>query len=197
MAYIGAMPTNIVGMAEITFTALESASISKSPYTHDQQVFDFNADMWMLDITLPPMKRDLAEAWVSFLLRCRGPINEFTVGDPNAVTPQGAWRDIDNVAITGSTGDREVVIASDAGFTLGDYFQLGSGATARLHKILESGTDGDTVEIYPCLRGDVSAAAATVEATVGRFRLASPATRWSINSISSYGLQFSCMEVLP
>lgn len=197
MAYIGAMPIDVIGLGEITLGAGQSAAISKSPYTNDQQVFDYNADMWTLSVSLPPLKRDLAEPWIAFLLRCRGVINTFTIGDPNCATPQGAWRDTDTISASGTVGGRSITVATTAGFKAGDYIQFGSGATARLHKILEDGGNGDSVEIYPCLRGTISSAAGKVENTVGRFRLAQNITNWQINSLSTYGIQFDCMEALP
>ena len=198
MAFIGAAPVSVVVPAEITFRALESVAISKSPFTHDQQIFDYNADILMASVVLPPMRRDLAEPWVAFLLRCRGMVNQFTLGDPNMVTPQGAWRDTDTVSATAAIGDREMTIATTAGFKAGDYVQFGTGATTRLYKILEDGGNGDTVAVFPSVRGTLSSTAATaVESTVGRFRLAQNVTEWNISSLSRYGIQFECMEVLP
>jgi hypothetical protein len=78
----------------------------------------------------------------------------------------------------------------------GDYVQIGSGANARLHRLLEDRSGSGTAEIWPALRAAYSSASATLANPQGVFRLSAPATEWSINNNNAYGLSFSAVEVL-
>lgn len=90
----------------------------------------------------------------------------------------------------------------EAGYLLaGDYIQLGSGATATLHKVLQDVDTNEageaTLEIWPNIRtAPDDNAAVTLTNTVGRFRLATNQQSWSINESSAYGLSFDCVEAL-
>jgi hypothetical protein len=78
----------------------------------------------------------------------------------------------------------------------GDYLQLGSGASATLHKVLQDKTGSGTLEIWPALRTAQSLATATLSNAKGRFRLSSNEQSWSINEASIYGVTFGAMEAL-
>jgi hypothetical protein len=78
----------------------------------------------------------------------------------------------------------------------GDYIQLGSSATATLHKVLQDRSGSGTVEIWPALRSDVTGATATLTNTVGRFRLSGTQQSFNINDASIYGISFDAVEAL-
>jgi hypothetical protein len=78
----------------------------------------------------------------------------------------------------------------------GDYIQVGSGATATLHKVLQDRTGTGTIEIWPALRSTVTGATVTLTDTVGRFRLSGNQQSFSINNASIYGISFDCVEAL-
>jgi hypothetical protein len=78
----------------------------------------------------------------------------------------------------------------------GDYISLGSGATSRLHKVVQDRSGTGTIEIWPALRESVTDAAVDLTEAKGRFRLKDNITQWSINEISSYGITFDCVEAL-
>lgn len=90
----------------------------------------------------------------------------------------------------------------EVGYLLpGDYVQLGSGSTATLHKVLEQvDTDSSgnaTLTLWPHIRtAPADNAAVTLGNTVGRWRLASNESSWSVNEASIYGISFSCMEAV-
>ena len=105
----------------------------------------------------------------------------------------------------GQTGDTLVVDGcspNETGFLLpGDYIQLGSGSTATLHKVLtqvDTDSSGNaTLDIWPHIRtAPADNAAVTVSNTVGRWRLASNETSWSVNEAAIYGIRFSAMEAV-
>jgi len=90
----------------------------------------------------------------------------------------------------------------EVGYLLpGDYIQLGSGSTATLHKVLEQvDTDSSgnaTLTLWPHIRtAPADNAAVTIGNTVGRWRLSSGESSWSVNEASIYGISFSCMEAI-
>ncbi len=78
------------GISNIMFTATDVIGISQSPYTFQQQLFQYPGQRWEASVTLPPMKRDDAETWVGFLLSLKGRLGTFYLNDPNCFEPQGA-----------------------------------------------------------------------------------------------------------
>lgn len=83
----------------------------------------------------------------------------------------------------------------------GDWLQLGSGASARLHKNLtDASSDGSgnaVLDIWPALREDVAdGAAITVRSAKGVFRLADSRPRWTLFDGVVAAVQFEIVEAL-
>ena len=78
----------------------------------------------------------------------------------------------------------------------GDYIQLGSGSSSKLHQVLVDQTGDGSLEIWPDLREDYTDATVTYNNAKGVFRLATNITSWSINNSSTYGISFDAIEVL-
>lgn len=192
ITYPLALPTH-TGIASIELHAINAVAYSQSPFTFQGQAHAYSGEMWTADVSLPPMKRDDAEQWISFLMSLRGQYGTFLLGDPNGVSARGTAT---SATITGSAGDRSVTVAMTGTLKAGDYFSLGTGSDSRLYKVLVDKTNGGTLEIWPALRADASTATADLTTPQGRFRLASSDTNWSINDASFYGLTFGAIEAL-
>jgi hypothetical protein len=192
VSYPISTPTGI-GIAEIQLTATNAIAVSRSPFTFTTQVHAYPGEMWSASVTIPPVRKDLAEPWVAFLLSLRGQYGTFLLGDPNMTSPQGTAT---SATITGSLGDRSVTVAMTGTLKAGDYLQLGSSGSARLHKVVQDRSGGGTMEIWPALRDDYTSASATLTNAKGVFRLAENATQWGISNNSTYGIQFEAMEVV-
>lgn len=190
ISYPVSTPTDI-GIADIQLSATNAVAVSKSPFTFATQVHAYSGEMWSASVTIPTVRKDLAEPWVAFLLSLRGQYGTFLLGDPNRTSPQGTAT---SATITGSLGDRSVTVAMTGTLKAGDYFQLGSGANAKLHKVLVDQSGSGTLEIWPALRDDYTTASATLTNAKGVFRLASNSTQWGIGSSSAYSIQFDAME---
>lgn len=190
ISYPVSTPTDI-GIADIQLSATNAVAVSKSPFTFATQVHAYSGEMWSASVTIPTVRKDLAEPWVAFLLSLRGQYGTFLLGDPNRTSPQGTAT---SATITGSLGDRSVTVAMTGTLKAGDYFQLGSGSSARLHKVLVDQSGNGTLEIWPALRDDYTTASATLTNAKGVFRLASNSTQWGIGSSSAYSIQFDAME---
>jgi len=194
------------GIASVRLIARDAVGVSVSPFTGSQQVFRHQGQSWEADITLPPMKRDDAEAWNAFLLRLRGQYGTFLLGDPNGATPRGSASTTPGTPVVngaGQTGDELNIdglpVSATGYLKAGDYIQLGSGATATLHKVLEdvdSNASGEaTLNLWPRVRSAPSdGATVTVSNAKGTFRLASNESSWSVDQASIYGITFGAVE---
>jgi hypothetical protein len=190
ISYPISTPTDI-GIADIQLSATNAVAVSKSPFTFATQVHAYSGEMWSASVTIPTVRKELAEPWVAFLLSLRGQYGTFLLGDPNRTSPQGTAT---SATITGSLGDRSVTVAMTGTLKAGDYLQLGSGSSARLHKVLVDKSGNGTLEIWPALRANYSSTSATLTNAKGVFRLASNSTQWGIGSSSAYSIQFDAME---
>ena len=185
-------PTTI-GIEAITLRAVNSVTTSQSPFTYKQQVVDFGGQRWEASVSIPSTRRDLAAEWATLLVALRGPVGTFLLGDPDYATNRG---DASSCVVTGSAGDATVSVVMTGTLKAGDYIQLGSGSSARLHKVLLDQTGDGNLEIWPSLRSDYSSASATLTNTKGLFRLKQTASEWSINNASAYGISFEAVEVI-
>lgn len=189
LTYPLSLPTDS-GIAAIKLSAANAVAISRSPFTFATQVHAYDGEMWSASVTLPTYRKDLADPWVAVLLSLRGQYGTFLLGDPDKAEPRGTAT---SATVSGLLGDRTVAVVMAGTLLAGDYIQLGSGAAARLHKVLVDQSGSGNLEIWPALRADYSGSA-TLTDTKGVFRLASNVTEWDINNASFYGIQFEAME---
>ena len=192
ISYPLALPTNI-GMASIELRAKNTVAVSMSPFTYKQQTQSYDGEMWEADISLPPLNRDDAEAWISFLMSLKGMSGTFLLNDPSAKNIRG---NATNVVVTGNVGSSSVAVTMTGTLKAGDYIQLGSAADATLHKVLQDQSGGGTLEIWPKLRKNRSSITAVIVNASGVFRLSSNETSWSVNNASFFGISFGAMEVV-
>ena len=185
-------PTSI-GIESIELRAVNAVATSQSPFTYKQQIISHGGQKWEASVSIPSVHRDKAAQWKAMLVGLKGPVGTFLLGDPDYATPQGT---VSSCTLTGNAGDESAVVSMTGTLTAGDYIQLGSGASAKLHQVLLD-QDGDgSVEIWPALRSDYTAETVTFNAPKGVFRLATNMTSWSINNASTYGISFEAVEAV-
>lgn len=201
-------PVTTIGIQEIEFKAANVVSVSQSPFTYRQQVFQHPGQRWEVSVRIPPCKSDLANAWVSFLLSLKGQTGTFLLGDPNMKDPRGTAKDTPGTPVvnggsqTGTSLDIDGLPLNETGYLLaGDYIQLGTGSDTFLHMVLNdvdtNGSGEATLDLWPDVRNAPSNnATVVVSDTKGHFRLANNVSAYSINSISSYGIEFQAYEVV-
>lgn len=204
ISYPLALPTH-TGIAKIDLRAVQVTAMTMSPFTYKQQVVVHPGQRWEAEISLPPMKRADAEAWVGWLLSLRGRSGTFLLGDPLATSPigngggtplvQGADQTGSTLVIDGCTASQSTYLAA------GDYIQLGSGASSQLYKVTQTASSdiagNATLEIWPELRSSpADNATITVDAPKGLFRLSTNEVNWSINEASVFGVTFPAVEVI-
>ena len=204
ISYPLALPSH-TGLRAIELRATNAVAYSRSPFTFAGQAFAYPGQMWQADVTLPPMKRADAEQWVAWLVSLRGQLGTFLMGDPIGETARGVATGTPLVNGADQTGGSLVIDGATNSITgwlkAGDYIQLGSGSTATLHKVLaDANSDGSgnvTLDIWPHIRtAPADDATVTVSNTVGRWRLASNESSWSVNEASIYGISFTAMEAV-
>lgn len=193
------------GRRSMELRATNAVTVERSPFTYASQAQASAGQMWQADVTLPPMKRADAEAWVAWLVSLRGSFGTFLMGDPIGATPRGAGGGTPLVNGSSQTGQDLNIDGCTPDITgwlkAGDYVQLGSAGSATLHKVLAdvntNGSGQATLTLWPHIRTAPSDnAAVTISNTVGRWRLSSNESSWGVNEASIYGISFSCMEAI-
>src|SRR5580704_13071230 len=77
------------GYSKINFTATNIVGLTKSPFTNQQQVYQWAGEYWSASVSMPPMNQSTAEAWMTFLVSLRGTLGTFYLGDPAHTAPRG------------------------------------------------------------------------------------------------------------
>jgi len=180
ITYPLAFPT--VYPSECTWIARPVVAVSESPYTFSQQPQDWGGQRWELTFNFPAMRRERAELLYSLLLKLNGRCGTFLLGDPGSRTPRGSVAGdpvVNGASQTGNELSTSGWTPNASGVLLrGDYIQLGTGATSRLHYVLDD-VDADEngradLLFWPSLRESPTAASPIVTSnTVCRFRLSS------------------------
>lgn len=193
------------GVRSVELRAINAVIYEMSPFTFAGQAQASSGQMWQADVTLPPMKREDAEKWIAWLVSLRGQFGTFNMGDPSAATPRGVATGTPRVNGASQTGEDLNIDGCTANVTgwlkAGDYIQLGTAGTATLHKVLadvNTNASGETtLSLWPHIRSaPADNATVVVSDTVGRFRLASNESSWSVNEASIYGITFSAREAI-
>lgn len=204
ISYPLSLPTH-TGIAQIELRAINAVVQSRSPFSFASQVFAYSGQMWQADVTLPPMKRADAEQWIAWLVSLRGAYGSFLLGDPLGAVARGVATGTPLVNGADQTGGSLIIEGASNSITgwlkAGDYIQLGTGTSARLHKVLADANSDDSgnvsLDIWPHIRiAPADNAAVTVSNAKGLFRLSSNEQAWSINEASIYGISFGAMEVV-
>lgn len=193
------------GVRSVELRATNAVIYEMSPFTFAGQAQASSGQMWQADVTLPPMKREDAEKWIAWLVSLRGQFGTFNMGDPSAATPRGVATGTPRVNGASQTGEDLNIDGCTANVTgwlkAGDYIQLGAAGTATLHKVLadvDTNASGQTtLSLWPHIRSaPADNATVVVSDTVGRWRLASNESSWSVNEASIYGITFSAREAI-
>lgn len=200
------------GISALEFGPNSVVGVTESPFTLQQQVQEHQGEGWAGRITVSPMAdRDVSAPWFAFLTSLRGRRGTFLFGDPAGATPRGVATGTPVVDTVGSptlnTARSRVLYTRGwtAGVSgilkAGDWLQLGSGASARLHKSLTDASSDSSgyaeLDIWPALREDVAdGATITVQSAKGVFRLADSRPRWTLFDGVVAAVQFEIVEAL-
>lgn len=193
------------GAARLTPTTRQVVGQSTSPFTAEQHQYVYSAKWWEHAVQLPPLFGEEGEAMVAFLVSLNGVEGTFTMRDFSYRAARGSLLGTPVVSGAGQSGSSLVTSGWTAGITgqmlPGDEFQLGSGETARLYKVVSradsNGSGIATLEIWPSLRGSpANAAALVLTSPVGIWRLTANDFSWSVNPGEEYDINFTAREAL-
>ncbi len=90
MGKLVTMP-NTPNFVRSNFKLVRTIGTVASPYTGKLRTQEYDGVFWEATVSLPPMRRDVAKNWQSFLLECNGSVNQFKFADPDALTNQGTY----------------------------------------------------------------------------------------------------------
>lgn len=95
------MPTDPPAPASIDLAVINIVSGNTSPFTGQQQTYDWNANFMRATVIMPPMQYAAGQTWVAFLRSLKGNLGvfqfsaAFMAGYPNDVGTR-YWRIIDS-----------------------------------------------------------------------------------------------------
>jgi len=192
LTYPLATPTTI-GIESIELRAVNAVAVSQSPFTYKQQIVSHGGQKWEASVSIPSVHRDKAAQWKAMLVGLKGQTGTFLLGDPDYATPQGT---VSSCTLTGTAGSDSATVVMTGTLLAGDYIQLGSGSSAKLHQVLLDQSGDGSLELWPSLRSDYTSSTVTFNSPKGVFRLSTNVTSWSINNASTYGISFEAVEAV-
>lgn len=163
ITYPLSLPTDVAPVG-VDWGKMSSVGQVESPYTLQQQVQEYSGERWVIDASFPRIPIESAGAWRAFFASLRGSLGTFLFGDPTMTQPQGAIMQmvspVPRVKGGSQTGNTLTIdgLANSItnAFKAGDWIQLGSGATSRLHMVVANantnGSGETTLTIVPALR---------------------------------------------
>jgi hypothetical protein len=174
--------------SKLMITGVSSIRRNVSPYTMQQQQYNWTGQGWIGMVECPPMVRADAEAVIGFLLSAqRGTFYFQDYANPNprgnvtgTLTVASATANNTMLGISGATGT----------FAVGDWIEISTS----LYKVIQVNSSS-SVDVFPLLRSSYSAGTSIVKTNAkGVFRLSEASTQWSIELANIYGISFSVME---
>lgn len=182
------------------------AGKQSSPFTLKRQVQLYTGERWEGEVSLVPMRgRDYAD-WNGLFLSLDGPVGTFLMGDPARRIPVGAMAQLPGTPLVdggGQTGEALNVKGAPAGIARwaarGDYIQLGSGSTTRLHMVAQDAATDSAGKTTLYLRPRVKAAPGNndpvvVRDTLGIWTLVASEHHWSVDATGLASITFAVEE---
>ena len=184
------MPTS-PNFTDSEWELVRTIGLTISPYTGQHRSQEFGNTYYGATLTLPPMKRNQAALWQSFLINCKGPTNSFQMSDPDGKTNQGTYNQTHLTASRRVNDTSETLSFSGSTITAGtsifgsliagDFVHV-TGATNEenngTHKI-SSVTNATTIITTSTLTSESSTASCSIQQNV------SGATGLALTTINS------------
>jgi hypothetical protein len=200
IAYPLTLPTH-TGFRALEIGAQTVVGMAASPFTGEQQVYQWPGQWWQFMVELPPMSQASAAIWAAFFLALNGPEGTFYMGPSirkaSGGTVGGTW-----TVGSGATANSTVLpVAGGTGeLAVGDWVQVGATTAMKLHRVLQvnkSGGNMVSVDVFPRLRSAyANGTALTFTNPKGIFRLEGiPAEAYDSRKICR-GLNFTALEAL-
>lgn len=189
------------GPREMSFELMNHVAETTSPFTGSSQTQEWPAEYIGLTMSLPPMPRTSAAAWIAFLAALRGKAGSFLAGPRgNEATPRGV---LGGTPLVNGANAAQSKTLNTKGWTpsrsnvlrAGDWFQVGTNLFMNMTDVDSDASGLATLDVFPRLREVLADNTAVVTSSPkGVFRLKDNARRWEIDRIQRYGLSVSCRE---
>jgi len=194
----------VSGIKTQRFALTRTVSVSASPFTGQEQVFQHEGEFWTTQITFPPMLKAKAAVVIAFLLQLRGRRGTFKIGDQDRKTIQGVATGTIRVNGASQTGNQVALdgFANSTSnvFKAGDYITIGSYLYMVTEDVSSNASGEADVKIEPALRQGIETiaddATVTYSNTTTIMRLDSNETGWDTDEVSKYGITLSASESL-
>lgn len=173
----------------IEWSLSDTVAASRSPFSLQQQVYNWQASILRASVSYQPMNNAQALPWVAFLMSLQGISNIFQFGDPLNLGPQNPAAVAGSVTGSGQTGYS--LITSSSGLNPGDWIQLG----LRLYMV--TSVSGGTLGIWPQIReSPAGGTTLVITNTQGVFRLTKNERKYSVNDAKVFGITFEIEEAI-
>lgn len=197
------LPT-ATGIQTQRFSLTRIVGVSQSPFTRQEQVIQHQGEYWSATLQLPPMLKDNASQWLSFLLQLRGRRGTFKLGDQDRKTIQGVATGTISVNGASQTGNQVALdgfaVSTNNVFKAGDYIQINSYLYMVTEDVNSNASGEADVKIEPSLRSGLETIAdddlVIYTNTTTLMRLDSNEVAWDTDQVSKYGISFACSEAL-
>ncbi len=191
-----------------SFRLSRVVSSSRSEFTLAQQVYKFPGSQWSGEVTFPPLTLEKAGIVTAFLSALDGSAGTFLYGDPLNLAAgnrgsHGGTPVADGALQTGDTLNIKGCAPNIEGWgKAGDYFQIGTGLLARLHKLIQdvdTNRDGKaTLNFKPALRyAPADLQPLIFDSPMGVMRLSGNAADWAEETGKWTRIGFSYQEYIP
>lgn len=192
-------------IARIDMQLVNVTAMNESPFTKQQQIYQHQGQVWRATLEFNPLPRAAGEDWIAFFASLMGRYGTFTMGDPTGQIPRGTAGGTPKVSTASQTGNTLQIYSATGSVAnwlrKGDYVQLGTAASTRLHKVLNdiNTTSGGvaTLDIWPRLRSSpASGAALYVNSCVGLWRGMEDTLAYTIDGPTMFALTFAAIEAI-
>lgn len=190
------------GIMRVSLYSIVNVSVNRSPYTFASQIQAQPGQAWAANVTLPPMTREDAEPWLSFLLKLNGPQGYFYLADPISKMLRGIGSATAKIDGGGQTGQqisiKDIEPNTTNVYSVGDFIEI----EQRLYKVLDQvdsdGSGDATVNIWPRLRiASTDNTPIVSNPARGLFRLAGTTnTLYDAAEDKLFSIAFECIELI-
>lgn len=185
--------------AKSRWTYERVAGMAESPFTRHQQATEWPGDILIVDITFPPLEREIAAPLVAALMSLDGVVGSFFWGpDGLERLPLGTAAGAPLVLGSGQVGKELITDGWSGQLKAGSWIRVAHTDYNRLYYNLKDTNAGGTFDIRPSLRTPSPADNAVVSFVnaYGTFRLIEPAV-WDLDTAMKWGISFRAQEYLP
>lgn len=182
-----------------------AVAVAESEFTFEAQVQEHQGAAWEIAGSLELLNRDQAEEYNAFIAKLKGRRGTFLLTPAGCGTARGIATGTPLVNGASQTGNTLITDGWTAGQTgilkAGDYIQLGTGATATLHRVLDTvdsdGSGNCTFDLAPkIVTAPANNAAIVVSNCVGVFRMKENLLPVEIKPPNTHSIRFSARQAL-